>query len=128
PCATRRWAHIHAWLGASAALALDKPPPPAPLLVEPTKALEPRAPADHVLHIRRRPGSQDDVGGPVAQIDLAAVPPAEGVRYRVRVPEVGVSFPTADRKQARFQAYSTIRRRRFHTRWGGEPRPESTDR
>lgn len=127
PLATRRWAYIYAWLGDGGALALDKLPPHAHLLVEPTKALEPRAPTDHVLHIRRRPGSQDDVGGPVAQIDLAAVPPAEGVRYRVRVPGVGVSFPTAVSKQASFKAYSTILRGLFHNRWCGDLRPESTE-
>ena len=127
PLASRRWAYVYAWLGDGGALQLDKLPPQALLLVEPTEALEPRVATDHLLEIRRRPGSREDVLGPVAQIDLAAVPPAEGLRYRIHVPGVGVSFPTAVSKQASFKAYYTVLRGLFHNRWCGDLRPESTE-
>lgn len=127
PAATRRWAYLYAWLGDGGALKLDKLPPHAVILIEPTEALAPRTAAGEPLLIRPRPGSRKDVEGPVAQIDLASLPPAEGVRYRVRVPGVGVSFPTAVSKQASFKAFYTVLRGLYHNRWCGDLRAQWTE-
>jgi hypothetical protein len=40
------------------------------------------------------------------------------VRYRVRIPGVGVSWPTAVSEAAAFKAFYVVARGMFHNRWG----------
>lgn len=127
PLASHRWAYVYGWLGDGGALPLERWPRHAAVLIEPTDALAPRRAALASIPLRRRSGRHDDVQGSVHEIDLAKLPPAEGVRYRVQVPGVGVSYPTAVSKQASFKAYYTVLRGLFHNRWCGDLRPELTD-
>lgn len=127
PLASRRWAYVYGWLGDGGALPLERWPRHAAVLLEPTDALAPRRAALASVPLRRRSGRHDDVQGSVYEIDLAKLPPAEGVRYRVHVQGVGVSFPTAVSKQASFKSYYTVLRGLFHNRWCGDLRPEFTD-
>jgi endoglucanase len=71
------------------------------------------------LAVTVRSASDADSGGEVRQIDLASVPAAEGVRLHVRLPGVGVSWPTQVSERAAFKAFFTAERGLFFNRWGG---------
>jgi endoglucanase len=127
PKARQRWAYVSGWLGDGGPLPLAGFPKEAEVLVEPLDRLAERAVAVPGVAIRSRAGDTTDVGAEVRQIDLARVRPAEGVRYRVRVPGVGVSYPTAVSEQASFKAFYTILRGLLHNRWCGDLRSDLTD-
>jgi endoglucanase len=78
------------------------------------------------LAIAARATSDADAGGPVRQIDLATVPASETLRYRVRVPGVGVSWRTEVSERAAARAFYVAARGMFHNRWGGDLRPTLT--
>src|SRR5207244_2334730 len=69
----------------------------------------------------------DTGGGRVGEINLASLPAAEGVRYRVRIPGVGVSWPTAVSEEAAFKAFYVMARGLFHQRWYGDLAPQYTE-
>lgn len=127
PLARQRWAYLYGWLGDGGPLPLESFPRAAEVLIEPLDPLAPRSVALGPLPVRPRPSDLTDVGGQVRQIDLASLAPAEGVRYRVRLPGVGVSAATAVSREASFKAYYTILRGLFHNRWCGDLRPELTE-
>lgn len=127
PDARQRWAYLYGWLGDGGALDLSDFPKQADVLVEPVDTLAQRTTALRELTIRKRAGDTTDVGAEVRQIDLSRVRPAEGVRYRVRVPGVGVSYPTSVSREASFKAFYTVLRGLFHNRWCGDLRPDLTE-
>jgi len=118
PRATERWAYVSGFLGDGGALDLSCFPATADVLAEPSDPDLPRSPVLSGLAIAARSASDDDAGGEVRQIDLSKVPPAEGVRVRVRVPGVGVSWPTQVSEVAAFKALFTVERGLFYNRWG----------
>jgi endoglucanase len=127
PRATERFAYVYGWLGDGGGLDLGKFPRQAEVLVEPRDGLAPRSPLPDKVALTAREESQADVGSSVLQINLASVPPHEGRRYRVRVPGVGVSYPTAVSERASFKAFYTVARGLFHNRWCGDLRAELTE-
>lgn len=126
PRATRRYAYVSGWMGDGGVLNLGNFPATAEVLSGPYAGTQPRS---HVaaLPVTPRSASDADSGGPVHEIDLAGIPAAEGLRYYLRLPGVGVSWPTMISEQAVFKAYYTILRGLFLNRWAGDLRPETTE-
>ncbi len=60
-------------------------------------------------------------------MNLSSVPAATGVRYRVHVPGVGVSFPTAVSDEAVLRAYFTVARGLYLNRFCGDLDAAHTD-
>ncbi|MBI2060597.1 MAG: glycoside hydrolase family 9 protein [Nitrospirae bacterium] len=110
PRATERYAYVSGWMGNGGPLSLANFPASAEMISDSGSvtplALEPRAARD------------SDAGTEVHQISLASVPPAEGVRYRVRIPGVGVSWPTQVSETAVFKSFYTVMRGLTYNRWG----------
>ncbi len=127
PKARRRWAYVSGWMGDGGALSLANFPATAEALSEPADANLPRTLAVGGLGIASRSTNDSDAGAEVRQIDLSTVPPAEGARYRVRIPGVGVSWATAVSQAAVSKAFSTVTRGLFYNRWGGDLKPAYTD-
>ncbi len=125
--ATRRWAYVSGWLGNGGALSLADFPATADVLVEPLSAVAPRKVALAGLPVTLRAASCGWAGGEVRQIDLAAVAPVEGRRLRVRLPGVGVSFPTAVSAEASAKAFFVAARGLYLNRWCGDLDPAYTD-
>lgn len=120
PRATERYAYVSGWMGDGGPLSLAGFPAEAEVLSESAHPLAARAPAVRGLPVTLRRVLDADAGTEVRQIDLAALPAAEGVRYRVRLPGVGVSWPTAVSERAAFKSFFTVVRGLFHNRWGGD--------
>ena len=118
PRATERWAYVSGYLGDGGVLSLADFPATADVLSEPADDSKPRTAVRTGLAIAVRSASDDDAGGAVDQIDLSTVPAAEGVRLRVRIPGVGVSWPTQVSEVAAFKALFTVERGLFLNRWG----------
>ena len=120
PRATRRWAYVYGWMGDGGNLSLDGLSSASVV----RDRLDPLAPKTTVLSgltlAQRITDDADTAGGDVREIDLSSLPPAEGVRYRVRIPGVGVSWPTAVSEDAAFKAFYIVARGLFHNRWCGD--------
>lgn len=127
PRATARWAYVSGWMGDGGPLALDHFPTTAEALAIPTDAFAARTVVTPGLPVTRRSGLDTDTGAPVSQIDLARIPAGEGVTLRIRVPGVGVSFPTQVSELAVLKAYWVATRGLLHNRWGGDLRASVTD-
>jgi endoglucanase len=126
PGAQERWAYLSGWKGDGGDLDLTDMPSHAEVLAEPAHDFKPRTPVMEVpVELRRR--NDRNAGTTVHQIDLSEVPAREGVRYRIRIPGVGVSWPTAVSHEAVFKAYYVVLRGLFHNRWGGDLAPEYTE-
>ncbi len=127
PAAATRYAYVQGYLGDGGAAPLALGTKTAEVLAEPRNLLKaPRVVAPE-LPIEKRAAHDGESGGPVDQIDLSRVPAAEGVRYRVRIPGVGVSYPTAVSDQAALKAYYVVARGMFHNRWCGDLAPQYTE-
>ena len=127
PRAARRYAYVYGWMGDGGAADLSGLPASAEVLIEPLHPLEARSAAATGLAITQRSESDEDAAGEVRQIDLSTVPAAEGVRYRVRVPGVGISWPTAVSEEAAHKAFYAVWRGLFHNRWCGDLDADSTE-
>jgi len=114
PHSTRRYAYISGWMGDGGALPLAQFPTEAEILLDDADgtALR-RAP------VTLRAKYDIEADAEVRQIDLSDVPPAEGKRLRVRLPGIGVSWPTAVSESSALQAFYTVARGLFLNRWGG---------
>lgn len=120
PEATARWAYLSGWMGDGGGLSLDAFPDEAQVLRVPRRAGERPAVVVETVPIRRRSVMDGDTGAPVHEIDLSSLPPSEDEAYRVRIPGVGVSYPTRVSDGAVREAYRVLARGLFHQRWGGE--------
>jgi endoglucanase len=127
PRATQRWAYVSGWMGDGGPLSLTTFPTAAEVLREPENPLDPRTTALAALPVTLRSAMDVTAGTPVHELDLAALPTSETARYRVRLPGVGVSWPTAVSERAAFKAFYTVARGLFHNRWGGDLRPDLTE-
>ena len=116
PRASRRYAYVSGWLGDGGALPLANFPKTAEVLVEPVDAMLPRTAAKTNLAVVVRSPQDEDAGCEVREIDLSSVPPAEGTVFRVRLPGIGVSWPTQVSETAVFKAFYTMARGLYHNR------------
>lgn len=128
PRATKRYAYLSGWMGSGGPLSLESFPASAEVLADSANAIDPRRVALASASIRRRASGNDPAAGaPVFEIDLAALPSSETAVYRVRIPGVGVSWPTQVSELAVFKSYWDTARGIFHNRWGGDLRADLTD-
>jgi endoglucanase len=126
PRAAQRWAYLAGYLGDGGPSDLSGIGEVAELLVDPANDLvAERFVSD--LPVRQRATTDTDSGGRVLEIDLAGAPAAEETRYRIRVPGVGISWPTSVSEEASFKAFYTIARGMFHNRWCGDLDAKSTE-
>ena len=124
PRATKRWAYISAWLGDGGPLPLDSFPREVEILRERDSG---RRVTVGSAPISERAAHDDDAGAPVHEIDLSSVAAAEGVTYRIRVPGVGVSYPTQVSEIAAFKTFYALARGMYHNRWAGDLREQHTE-
>lgn len=127
PRAKVRYAYVYGWLGDGGGLELSSFPERAEVLIEPRDGLAQRTMITENLELTPRPESREDVLAAVGQLDLRGVPAHEGRRYRIRLPGVGVSYPTAISERASFKAFYTVARGLFHNRWCGDLRADLTE-
>ncbi len=127
PRAGLRYAYLSGYLGDGGVLDLASLPSTASVLAEPLDKLGAYRTVQSALPLTVRTTQDDEAGGAVMEIDMRTVPPAEGVRYRVKVPGVGVSYPTAVSEEAALRAFYATARGLFHNRFCGNLAPEYTD-
>jgi len=120
PRASRRFAYVSGWMGDGGSVDLSNFPALAEVLIEPLDPLDPRRVAASGLALAVRATADGDAGGEVREIDLSGLAAAEGVRYRVRLPGVGVSWPTAVSEEAAARAFYVVWRGLFLNRWHGD--------
>ncbi|MFA5147285.1 MAG: glycoside hydrolase family 9 protein [Candidatus Omnitrophota bacterium] len=121
PRATERYAYVSWWLGDGGALSLDSFPSTVEILTEPADPISNRAALpglNPALALRQE--SDTDSGGQVKEIDLSSLPHNEDAVYRIRIPGVGVSWPTKVSEAAVFKAFLTTIRGMTYNRWGRE--------
>ena len=111
PDATKRWAYVSWWLGDGGGLPLDGFPEVAEVIEADGGERVARVP------IRLRSAIDREAGTPVAEIDLSSVPASDRALV-IRIPGVGVSYPTRVSHDAVREAYRTIARGLYHQRWG----------
>jgi len=126
PRAAKRYAYLCGWLGDGGPLSLAGFPNTADVIMEPEDVMMPRTAVVSNLPISVRAANDVDAGAEVREVDLAGVPPAEGAVYRVRIPGVGVSWPTQVSETAAFKVFFTAARGLYYNRWGRNLRPECT--
>jgi endoglucanase len=126
PRADKRYAYVQGYMGDGGQASLEGITS-AEVLAEPRNPLRPARVVAADLPITQRSADDSEAGGAVDEIDLASVPAAEGVRYRVRIPGVGVSFATAVSEQAALKAFYVVARGMFHNRWCGDLDPKYTE-
>jgi len=115
PHATRRYAYISGWIGDGHGLPLTNFPTYAEILIDDAKAaFEQRVP----VTVRREHDLEADAE--VREIDLSGIQPAEGKRLRIRLPGIGVSWPTEVSQSSAFKAFYTLARGIYFNRWGGD--------
>jgi endoglucanase len=117
--ATARFAYISGWMGDGGALRLEKFPSEAQILDCSHRDGVPPA-VRYTLPVTVRSASDEEAGGEVRQIDLSGVAPAEGVTLRVRLPGVGVSWPTSVSQASAHTSFYILSRGLFLNRWGGD--------
>ncbi|MEI8197152.1 MAG: glycoside hydrolase family 9 protein, partial [Phycisphaerae bacterium] len=127
PLATERWAYVSGWMGDGGSLPLTNMPATAQVLVQPADPMAVRTSVLANVPITVRSTYDSDTGGEVRQIDLARLPAAEGVKYRVQIPGVGVSWVTAVSQEAVFKTYYILSRALYMDRWAGNLNALSTD-
>ncbi|MBX3176552.1 MAG: Ig-like domain-containing protein [Candidatus Hydrogenedentes bacterium] len=127
PAATKRYAYVSGWIGTGGPLNLSAFPAQAEVIATPADPLAPRQPVLSGLPISLRAAADAAAGTEVREISLAALPESDDTVYRVRIPGVGVSWPTRVSEEAVFEAYYHVARGLFHNRWAGDLAPEFTD-
>lgn len=127
PRATKRYAYLHAYLGDGGHVDPSQLGATVSVVADARNALRPKREVAADLPVSERSARDTEAGGRVHQVDLASVPPAEGVRYRVRVPGVGVSYPTAVSEDAALKAFYVVARGLFLNRWCGDLDEKYTD-
>lgn len=127
PRASQRYAYLHAYLGDGGQLDLASLGATAQVLADARNALRPKRIVASELPIEVRSARDTEAGGAVRQIPLSSVPAAEGVRYRVHLPGVGVSFPTAVSEEASLKAFYVVARGLYLNRWCGDLDPQYTE-
>lgn len=127
PRASKRYAYLQADLGDGGPLDPERLGVEANVLADARNALRPKRTVLEKLPVQERSGDDVESGGPVREIDLSTVPAAEGARYRVRVPGVGVSFPTAVSEEAALKAFYVVARGMYLNRWCGDLDERFTD-
>ncbi len=129
PVATERYAYVSAYLGDGGPMSFSGYPTTARVYNDPANPLDVRTPVGASIPIAVRANPDNvldpnfidvDAGTYVREIDLSAVPPAEGVVYRVHIPGVGVSWPTQVSETSVFRSFYLTSRFLTHTRWGRE--------
>jgi endoglucanase len=123
PHATQRFAYVSGWMGDGGTLPLTNFPTEAEVLEDNGS----RATVVAAVPVTTRSKFDPEVGGEVRQIDLSAVAPSEGRRLRVRLPGVGISWPTSVGESAISQTFSILARGLFLNRWGGDLKPRFTE-
>jgi len=118
PMSNRRYAYVSGFLGDGGTLSLSSFPTTASVIKESAVALDPRVSVVSSLSVSQRSVNDTDSGGEVREINLSNVPQAEGVFYHVRLPGVGVSWPTQVSNLSIFKAFYTATRALFYERWG----------
>lgn len=118
PVATHRWAYVSWWLGDGGGLSLGNFPAAAEVVAVSRDPLTPPVPVLTSVAIAPRRAFDTDAGAEVRQIDLAGVPVSETATYRVRIPGVGVSWPTTVSAAAAEQAFAVAAGGLFFNRWG----------
>ncbi|MFH1437135.1 MAG: glycoside hydrolase family 9 protein, partial [Pseudomonadota bacterium] len=126
PRASLKYAYVSGWMGDGGAADLTGIET-VDVLVERLDPLDWRIAEAAGLAATVRSASDSDAGGEVREIDLSGLRAAEGVRYRVRIPGVGVSWPTAVSEEAAFKAFYTVWRGLFLNRWCGDLDADYTD-
>ena len=127
PRATKRWAYVYGYLGDGGVMDLSSFPGKAKVLIESKNSLKTMTETLAGLAVTTRSTNDDDAGGAVKEINLSSLPAASRVRYRVHLPGVGVSYPTAVSEEAAFKTFYVAARGLFHNRWGGDLRPDVTE-
>ncbi len=127
PRATQRYAYFSGYLGDGGPLDLANLPQTVDVIAEPLDPLRVPRVVQGALAVAPRASVDDEAGGQVKEVDLRTVPAAEGVRYRVRVPGVGVSYPTAVSEEAALRAFYAVARGMFHNRYCGNLAVAYTD-
>ncbi len=127
PRASRRYAYVYGYLGDGGQVNLGSLPGAADVVADARNPLRPKRTVVGDLPLTERASNDDEAGGPVVEIDLADVPASEGARYRVRIPGVGISFPTAVSEEAALKSFYVVTRGLFHNRWCGDLSAEYTD-
>ncbi|SPF40765.1 conserved hypothetical protein [Candidatus Sulfopaludibacter sp. SbA4] len=120
PHATRRYAYISGWMGDGGSLPLTRFPATAEILDD-SRAVIGTAP------ITERSAMDPEAGGEVKQIDLSSVTPAEKTTFRLRIPGVGVSWPTSVSQASALHSFYIVTRGLFHNRWAGDLKPQFTE-
>lgn len=118
PRATERWAYVSQWMGDGGGLDLTAFPTYANVVLDPADALIEKPIVLANLPITLRSSFDSDAGAAVKQIDLSELPASEGARYRIQIPGVGVSWPTAVSEEAAYKAFFTVTRGLYFQRWG----------
>jgi endoglucanase len=114
-------------MGDGGGLSLSGFPSTADVLIQPTDYMAQRTVALDNTPITLRSSFDAESGAPVDQINLASLPAAEGVRYRVQIAGVGVSWATAVSEEAAYKAYYVSARGMYQNRWAGDLRLEDTE-
>ncbi len=127
PRASKRYAYLHAYLGDGGHVDASQIEATVSVLADARNALRPKRVVAAELPVSERSAHDAEAGGRVHQVDLASIPPAEGVRYRVRVPGVGVSYPTAVSEDAALKAFYVVARGLYLNRWCGDLDEKYTD-
>ncbi|HQP36551.1 MAG TPA: glycoside hydrolase family 9 protein [Polyangiaceae bacterium] len=120
PRATERWAYVSGWMGDGGPMSFDGMPGSAEVLRDPADDATARTVALASTAISARSSNDEWAGGQVRQIDLAQLPADEDARYRIRIPGVGVSWPTAVSEKAALKSFYTVARGMLYNRWGVE--------
>jgi len=118
PRATARFAYLSGWMGDGGALPLAKFPSAAEILD--CSRAEGAPTVRYTLPVTLRSAADDEAGGEVRQIDLSSVAPAESTIFRVRLPGVGVSWPTSVSHAAAKASFYVVTRGLYLNRWGGD--------
>jgi len=124
PRAAQRYAYFSGWMGDGGALPLANFPATADVLATNADGSAPAVIA--TLPVTVRSVLDAEANSEVRQIDLSSIPAAEGRALRVRLPGIGVSWPTAISQASAFQAFYTVTRGLFLNRWGGNLLPQLT--
>jgi endoglucanase len=127
PISTKRWAYVSGWLGDGGALSLGNFPATAEVIKESNNVLDLRSVVVSAITMTLRKKDDVDAGASVDQIDLSKVPVAEGVFYHVRIPGVGVSWPTQVSNLSVLKTFYTTARGLFLNRWGRDLQCQYTD-
>jgi endoglucanase len=120
PRASQRWAYVSGWMGDGGPMSFSGLGASAQVLKEPQDTATAPVVVLADVPITQRSANDPSAGGEVRQVDLSQVPAQEGARYRVRIPGVGVSWPTAVSELAALKSFYVLTRGMFYNRWGVE--------